>query len=48
MDRIIAAIGLSLVSFKILLEDADVQKIEKVNAEIMKLIDRIIAMIENR
>jgi len=47
MDRIIAAIGLSLIGFKVLLEDPN-GKIDSVNAEILKLIDRIINMIETK
>jgi len=47
MDRIVAAIGLSLVGFKVLLEDP-VNEIDSINAEILKLIDRIITMIEHK
>lgn len=45
MDRIIAAVGLSLVGFKVLLEDADLHKIDTINLEILKLIDRIVDLI---
>jgi hypothetical protein len=48
MDRIVSAIGLSLVGFKIFLEDLDANKIDSINVEILKLIDRIITMIEHK
>lgn len=48
MDRIVAAIGLSLLGFKVVLEDPDVHEIDSINAEILKLIDRIITMIEHK
>jgi hypothetical protein len=47
MDRITAAIGLSLVGIKVLLEDSDNHNIGNINSEVLKLIDRLISMLES-
>lgn len=46
MDRIIAAVGLSLVSIKLILENSSGDNIEKINQEILKLIDRLVTMLD--
>jgi hypothetical protein len=45
MDRIVAAISLSLIGLKIMLEGDGADKFEKVNSELMKLIDKLTNMI---
>ena len=40
MDRIVAAIGLSLVSIKMLLETGGASSVDKVSDEVVKLIDK--------
>ena len=47
MDRIISAIGLSLVSVKLILDNADGHNIDKVNEQVLKLVDRIISMLDS-
>lgn len=45
MDRIIAAISLSLIGLKVMLEGGEADKYEKVNQQLLKLIDKLAEMI---
>lgn len=47
MDRIIATIGLSLVSIKLILENSSGNDMERINQEILKLIDRVVTMLDH-
>ena len=45
MDRIVAAISLSLIGLKVMLEGGEADKYEKVNQQLLKLIDKFTEMI---
>jgi hypothetical protein len=45
MDNVLAVIGLSLISVKLILENSDGKSLDRVNEEILKLIDRVATMI---
>lgn len=45
MDRIVAAISLSLIGLKVMLEGGEADKYEKVNEQLLKLIDKLTEMI---
>jgi hypothetical protein len=46
MDRIIAAVGLSLVSIKLILDNSEGSNLDRINDEIIKLIDRVVTMLD--
>jgi hypothetical protein len=45
MDRILSAISLSLIGLKVMLEGGEADKYEKVNQQLLKLIDKLTEMI---
>ena len=45
MDRIVAVISLSLIGLKVMLEGGEADKYEKVNQQLLKLIDKLTEMI---
>lgn len=46
MDNILAVIGLSLISVKLVLDNSDGANLDRVNQEVLKLIDRVVTMLD--